>query len=271
MEDFLTHASRHLLAVTLGLCATTLPCPTGAQAPRPSAQRRELVGIVRDPAGAPVEGATIEIPGTNVRSNSTGFFRLWTGTADTVTISVRRLGFAAVEALLTARDKQWDTVVVELEPTARKLEGVSVTGTPIQRERWMREFDQRRALGLGVFVTRDDIEARNSSRLSDVLRDRRGVHVVRLGTQRYGVRFATFTGSRGSACQPDVYVDGARAHGLEVDDLLASTIEAVELYDTFATVPMQFAHQANSIPCGTIVIWTRLPSKPDRQELRHDE
>lgn len=44
--------------------------------------------------------------------------------------------------------------------------------------------------------------------------------------------------------------------------MVATTVEAMELYDSFATVPSQFSHSANAVPCGTILIWTRIPGKP---------
>jgi hypothetical protein len=270
----LNNASLRALVVTLGLCGTVLPCPAVAQnppAPAPPASRRELVGVVRDPGGVPVEGARVDIPGTSALSNDKGMFQLWTGNIDTVTISIHRLGFAAIEALITARNRQWDTVVVELDPTAQRVTGVTVKVAAGTRQRWMEEFEQRKSRGLGVFVTREQIAARNTTRLSDVLRDRRGINVVRLGTGRYGVRFSTHSGSiRGTACQPDVWIDGVRARGMEVDDIFASTVEAVELYDTFSTVPMQFSQETNSVPCGTVVIWTRVPGRAERDTIRPD-
>lgn len=265
-------APTRLVAMALGLCGTVLPCLAPAQAAPAGVQRRELVGVVRDPGGVPVEGARIDIPGASARSNEKGMFQLWTGNIDTVTISIHRLGFEAMEALITARNRQWDTVVVELDPTAQRVTGVTVKAALGERNRWIAEFDERRSRGLGVFLTRQEIEQRNTTRLSDVLRDRRGIHVVRVGTGRYGVRFTTHSGGiRGSTCQPDVWIDGVRARGMEVDDIFASTVEAVELYDTFATVPMQFSQGVNSVPCGTIVLWTRVPGRANRDSVRKPE
>jgi len=249
--------------LALGLFCLATPHALAAQGATRSGPRRELVGVVKDPGGVPVEGATVSIDGTTARTDPKGFFQLWTPPVDSLTIAIHRLGFGAVEALLLARNKQWDTVMVELEPTGQKLSEVKVVGTPPQRERWMAEFEERRKNGLGVFLTREDLASRNNLKLSDILRDRRGIVLVRLGNGRYGLRFATHVGSKGASCIPDTFLDGAKAHGLEIDDILANTVEAIELYDTFSTVPMQFSHQAGSIPCGTIVIWTRLPTRPD--------
>ena len=264
-------ASTRRVVVALGLCSGLLPCSTAAQGLPTGVRRRELVGLVRDPGGTPVEGARIDIPGTSTQSDAKGMFQLFTGNIDTVTISIHRLGFVAVEALLTARNRQWDTVVVELDPTAQRVTGVTVKATTGQRERWMAEFEERKSRGLGVFVTRQQIAARNTTRLSDVLRDHRGITVVRLSNGKYGVRFATFGGTRGAGCLPDLWLDGVRARGMEADDIFASTVEAMELYDTFATVPMQFSQLTNTVPCGTIVIWTRQPGRSARDTARKPE
>src|SRR4051794_4094567 len=93
-------------------CTVAAASMTSAQAP-PS--RRELVGIVKDSAGAGIEGATIEIPGAAVGTNAKGAFQVWTADIDTVTISIRRLGYLPISAQLAARGGRWDTVVVEME------------------------------------------------------------------------------------------------------------------------------------------------------------
>ena len=230
-----------------------------ARAVRAQAGRRELVGFVRDATGAAVEGATVEVRGATARTDVRGTFRLWTGDVDTLTISIRRIGYAALEAQLRARNRQWDTVAVEMERNPQTLESLQITEAKTRLG--LRDFEERRSKGHGVFITRADILERNTSRLSDVLQIRRGINLVRLGFGRFGVRFVSYTGSRGPACIPDMWVDGARARGMEIDDLLASTVEAMELYDSFASVPFEFSHQANTIPCGTIIIWTRVPNK----------
>ena len=42
-------------------------------------------------------------------------------------------------------------------------------------------------------------------------------------------------------------------------EIPATDIEAVEVYETLGSVPFEFTPQGAGIPCGTIVIWTRLP------------
>lgn len=242
------------LFVAIGFAAQPLLAQPG---------RRELVGVVRDPAGRPVEGATVEIPGATARTDAKGAFRFWTGPVDTLTISFKRPGFNPIEALIGTTRSRWDTVAVEMEELSQRLAGVTVREDRNRRAYTaLASFDERKARGNGLFITRDDITARNSLRLSDVLQARRGIQLVRLGTGRMGVRFVTYTGTRGSACIPDLWLDGQRVRGMEIDDVGANNVEKMELYDSFAAVPAEFSHSGNALPCGTIVIWTRIPGKP---------
>ena len=48
---------------------------------------------------------------------------------------------------------------------------------------------------------------------------------------------------------------------MEIDELLPSTVEAIELYPYLSTIPVDFQPMgANSTPCGTIVVWSRIPN-----------
>jgi hypothetical protein len=234
-----------------------------ASAGRADAQvrRRELVGFVRDSTGSPIEGATIDIPGGTARSDVKGAFQIWTGDIDTMTIVIRRFGYTPLTAQIAARGQQWDTVVVEMDRYAQILSAVKVKDAPVRRANGLREFESRRARGLGVFVTRAEIAERNVFRPSDVLRTKRGVHVVKIANGLYGVRFAAHSGPR-ARCAPDLWVDGQLARGLEIDDLSATDLEALELYENFSTVPAEFSpHSAGKAFCGTIVAWTREPGR----------
>jgi hypothetical protein len=58
---------------------------------------------------------------------------------------------------------------------------------------------------------------------------------------------------------PTIWLDGQRALGLELDDLSANDIEGMELYQSLSTTPPQFSHGGSTTPCGTIVVWSRVP------------
>lgn len=237
------------VVTVLGALATA-----GAQ---PNVAGRELVGLVRDSTGTAVEDAIVEISGVLARTDARGTFRLYTSNVDTVTIAIRRLGFSPVSALLTARDRKWDTVVVEMDRVAQRLAKVSVKAATALARLGLKDLEERRTKGLGQFVSREEIAARNTNRPSDVLRDKRGVRVVRIRSGGHGVRFAAFTSSRPN-CAPSIWVDGQLVPDMELDEITANDIEAIELYESWTSTPMEFS-KGTEPPCGTIVVWTRVP------------
>jgi hypothetical protein len=248
---------------SLPLVALSIACiaaASSALAQSPS-NRRELVGFVRDSAGAGIQGAAIEVRGQTAATNERGAFQLWTTDIDSATISIHRLGYLPVTAAIAARHGQWDTVVVELELSSVRLSTVTVKSMATRRGNGLRDFEARRAVGNGLFVTRDEITARNTMRPSDVLRGKRGVNLVRIRSGGYGVRFASYSNRRGG-CIPSIWIDGQLAPDLEIDEVSASDIEAIEIYETLGSVPFEFSPRGNAAPCGTIAIWTRIPGQP---------
>lgn len=218
--------------------------------------KRELVGVVRDPNGAALEGVSVLVQGATVRTDARGSFRHFTTNVDTITIVLRLVGFDPIDAVLTARESQWDTVLVQMDNGgAQRLARVNVTEAPTRKALGLRSFEERRERGIGIFLSREDLTERQGTKLTDLLRTRRGVTMV-----RGKLRFASSQGNR-VACVPDVWMDGQRSQGMEIDDLPTSEVEAVELYANFSTVPFEFtATGPQSTPCGTIVIWTRIPN-----------
>ena len=242
--------------LAVAVAVVTTASAVGAQ-PSASPAGRPLVGVVRDAAGAAVERVTVTVNGASVLTDVRGGFRLLTSDIDTVTISLRHVGYEPIEARLTARNRQWDTVMVQLDAVTQRLSGVNVNESLTRSALGLRNFEKRRASGIGTFITREEIVARGSSRLSDLLRSKRGVNVV-----RGKVRFAAYNaGSRTTSCQPDIWLDGTRSQGMEIDELPSNTVEAMELYPYFSTIPVEFQRiGANTTPCGTIVVWTRIPN-----------
>jgi hypothetical protein len=237
-----------LLAMPAALVGQAALSPTGV----PSG-KRQLVGVVRDPAGAALQGVTVSIAGNSVRTDVRGAFQLFTTDIDTLSISLRMLGYEPIDAFLTARNKMWDTVLVQMDPAAQNLAKVKVADNVTRSSLGVRDFDERKARGIGQFVTREEIVARGSSRLSDVLRTKRGVNVIKGNKVRFVAHRAQ--------CMPYIWLDGVLSRGMEVDEIPSSTVEAMELYSSMSTVPIEFQSiGANTNPCGTIVIWTRIPN-----------
>ena len=239
-------------------CLLALAVPARAQS-----TEWDLLGVVRNPDGTVIEGATVAISGSSARTNAVGFFRLVVNRRDTITLAVRRIGYNPISTLLTDRELTGDTLLIVLDPSAQQLAQMTVKGRDLRSPGGFASFEQRRAMGNGVFITREDIDQRNTGRLSDSVRNKRGVRVVRLPSGVFGVRFSTFTGrtTQGRTCMPMIWLDGQRAPGMEIDDIPANTVAGIELYSSIASTPGQFTSGPVDRPCGTIVVWTREPGK----------
>jgi hypothetical protein len=111
----------------------------------------------------------------------------------------------------------------------------------------MKGFEDRRRMGFGTFMDREDIERRNPILFTDLFRLVPGARVV--STPPYGNTILLR-----ADCRPSLWVDGFRLlTEIGMDQLLPPMdVEAVEIYKGPST-PARF--QTNS--CGAIVVWTR--------------
>lgn len=221
-----------------------------------SQERAPLHGIVRDSAGAPVHQADVGIVALHklTRTDESGRFRIDAVPVGTVSVSIRKLGFEPQTIPHTVSPRGFDTLTVVMSVKVAALPGVRISERELRRMLWIEDFYRRRTRGIGTYLTRDEIDARRASRVSDALRDTPGIRFVRVrgGT---GVRFMSAPSNRRD-CTPMLWLDGQRAPGMEVDDLPVNEIEGIELYHGPSTTPMQFSQGAVTT-CGTIVVWSR--------------
>lgn len=238
-------------AAALLLLASVAP-PSHAQ------ERTTVVGVVRDSSGAPVAQADVGIPSLRVlvRTNDSGVFQLRNVPQGPRSLSIRRLGYDPRELQVVALPGA-DTVRVVLRMQAAMLPGITVSEQDMRRRIAIEDFYRRRARGPGSFITRDEIEARHASRTSDALRTLPGLEFARTRGGVTSVRFVSAAFKRRD-CVPQIWLDGTRAPGLEVDELPVSDVEGIEVYDGPSTTPLQFSQGAIT-SCGTIVIWSRVP------------
>lgn len=226
------------------------------------AKTSTLVGWIRDAGGHPLTNADVTIGSMNAlaRTDSTGRFILRDLDAQKVEVMIRRLGFDAETFDFTLHAGQVDSVAVQMQQNAQLLDEMRTNAALSHRFYTLEEFYKRRDRGGGAFLTRAEIEQHHTTVLTEVLREVPGIRIVRAGRngKNGGVRFQ----SARANCPPELWIDGQRAHNTEVDDIIATDVEAMELYPGPSTTPMEFSQQSSSYNCGTIVIWTRLPGTP---------
>ena len=257
-----------LVAVAMAIGASAPIVSARAQGVVVQAQSRSaaLIGSIHDSEGHPIDNADVSIVSMNAlaRTDSAGRFQLRSLDPVRVTVTIRRLGFDPESFEFTLHAMTDDSVAVTMQQNVQLLDAMKSNSTLSHRFAALEDFYKRRSRGTGgSFLTRAEIERRNTTVLSEVLRDVPGVRILRgAGVQQGGVRFAS-SSTRSQVCKPNVWIDGQLARDMEVDEIPANDVEAMELYPGPSTTPMQFSQQATSYACGAVVIWTLLPGVPN--------
>jgi hypothetical protein len=218
-------------------------------------QTAMLTAIVTDSAGNPVPGADVSIVGTSIHrsTDQTGRVTLGPLARGRANVRIRRLGFAELNGLVRLATASVE-VRYKLVAVAADLNEVVVKASELKPDRYAGTtrydaFYRRKAQGLGTFLTREIIDARNPQKSEDLLRMVTGV-VIRY---RGSTPFAQFL----RCDHVNVYIDGIRSHDGFRDFFALSPldIEAMEVYHGLATVPPEFSPEPND--CAAIVVWTR--------------
>jgi hypothetical protein len=202
--------------------------------------------------------------GRLVTSDSLGYYQFHDLAAGLVRFTVRAKGFpltSFVVALTNGermeRDIELDSVSApdSTRGQAQNLPGVTVEAAPSRGARY-RDFDMRRALGRGQYLTRAQIEANGSSNLQDAVRGLRGILVECGGGRGCYIRMARAP----MRCLPEYIID-ERVDNFFGPHTPIRDIEGIEVYVGPSELPGEFA--GSNSGCGVIVIWTR--SGPPRR------
>ena len=272
-----TQATRLVRICFFALVAAFAPCGVGAQNPQ-FENRATLTGLVLtdDSRQRPVPAATVEIRalGRSVRTDSLGHYVLADIPLGVHAVNVRALGFAPVAAhvsFLRAQHVQRDFLLAGNAPVF--LSPVEVTASSR-----LTEFDERRRLGRGHFITRSELESAGHRRLSEVLARLPGMRIQRHGAEASAVTGRGTITLQGSnpACYVHVYVDDAPVSNSVAQDfgkasrnrmssapvgvfnlnsLATLEIEAVEFYAGGSSIPSKYNRTGSA--CGVLLLWTR--------------
>jgi hypothetical protein len=231
-----------------------------------------LFGVVTNLNGVRLGGVEMTIVNTTflVVTNDSGEFIFDTPPTGKLRLAARRLGFKPQEKGLkldVGASRQQD---FELEGIAELLDSVKVVGK--QGTGRMAEFWNRRAVGLGAFITRQDIENRKPYRPSDMLRTINGVRIlgddasgrsiIQMGRTAVSMPVRRGSTTLAASCIVNYYVDGnwVSPGTFHIDDLSPAAIEAIEIYRGPAEIPARYRQRETA--CGLIVVWTREPPPP---------
>lgn len=216
-----------------------------------SIPRTTVAGIVVDAQKAPIARVEITLKRDGagnrmVKSGDDGSFIFANVLAGSVTLTTRRLGYSpkSIDLRAAGQDATSQLEVV-LEAIATELSSVIVE----ESKQRLAEFNERKAASnFAKFFDQKDVKKRNPLYLSDMLRSVAGSTISSNGA---GNRILL----RG--CKPMVWVDGMRAPGAELDEMVRpDDIAGLEVYPSNAGLPAGYQDRNNRM-CGAIIVWTR--------------
>jgi hypothetical protein len=214
--------------------------------------------VLMEPSDLPLGNAEVlfEAAGRSARSNGDGAFLLADLPAGRHRVLVRRVGFQPAEYRVTLRDRDTLDVTFYLTPLPAVLESLVVAGTPpVPAGPRFREFEERRRLGSGRFVTWAALRLQDELSLAAVLRTA-GVRTV----NPTGNREVAVSSRLGRSCPMQVWLDGVRIarggrDGMDLSLIAVRALGGIEIYRSAAETPPEFSLPSSE--CGTLVLWTR--------------
>lgn len=207
--------------------------------------------------GKPIPGVRVEIPVSNVAAvtRDDGAFRLSGVLTGTQVIVARNLSFLTAAEPINVTSREPIDLVVTLAPKLNILDPVLITA---RRDIALEKsgFNSRKRTGAGHFFTREDIDRRRPSSISDMLKNLSGITV---SYERGGVVISGRRADRNSCTS--VFIDGFEWRDLRAGDLdmyvNPDDVIGLEVYQPY-DAPAQFQRFARG--CLTIMVWRQARS-----------
>jgi TonB family protein len=218
-----------------------------------------IFGTVTDSTGAPIYNAEVSVPASSLRvsTDERGEFRLDGAPQGVVTVKARRLGFVPVQLDVSVQSQGAPTkVAIRLSRTPTVLPPVAIRTQRVDYTGRLAGYYQRlQRHSEGYFISREEIDRLNPSRLTQLLAKYPAVSTNRIRGGGSGVRL------RQRNCWPLVWIDGLPMGAAEadLDAFPPNTIQGIELYLGSTTAPMKYQGDRDQSSCGTILIWSRGP------------
>jgi hypothetical protein len=198
----------------------------------------------------PAGGDTIAVTDTSGRHV---FTRLRPGT---YVIKATWKELVSHPATIQLADKEKVEVEFNVGPPpamATQLPELAVSAPATSRP-FLHGFDERRALGIGQFLTREDFGHRAGVSLGELMRSFRGVRVsCRTGT------CVPYMQRAPANCAPLFILDEIEVEPFQAVRLVSQDIEAIEVYQGLAQLPLELSNNERQGRCGAVVVWTRRP------------
>jgi hypothetical protein len=282
-------SGRRSAGVLVGIALIALARPLLAQA--------KLTGTVRDTTGAPIAGVEVTVQGTSraATTDRTGAFAVEGLAAGTASVMLRRLGYAPQTSILKLAEGENSLGDIVLTALPRELDTVQVREALWREYPLLREFEENRKVGLGQFVTRQQLAMQTGGFMTPIFGQLRGVSIIRsarvashawvantlvpttnctaLEDRMDGEQISPTRDADCNYCFPTVFLDNSRLTPLgvaaNVGRFSPDQIEAMEVYLGAAETPAKYSGLRSG--CGVIVLITRVVQrKPRAIAVRQD-
>ena len=218
-------------------------------------------GIVTDTNLVPLRGAFVSVLNSSIRvgTGPNGRFRISRIPPGQYLLIVKRGGYRPTSTMVDVKASDTLRLSYTLSEAVATLEGVTVTEKAVSFR--MMEFEGRRKLGFGQFMTQEEIERRGSAFATELFRNFTTINVSPSRSSSMTEWYALSNREGGNpqlgACPMTVYLDQVPMPTPFNLDLLPSpkNIAGIEVYAGSSTIPPQF--NGPNRGCGIILIWTK--------------
>ena len=222
-----------------------------------SAPTTRIAGFVSDSNGVAVAGADVRLTPVKqnpmwARTDAAGHFVLATAPNGLAQLNVRRLGFHQFNGTIQVGPDAPDSLNITIYVASTELAAINVTEVSPGDSLAPAEFYARKRTNQwGHFLDREAIEEKQATSPAELLRGMAGVALQR--NLRTGGMLLRIRG-----CKPSVWVDGVRAGGAELDEVMnVHDLAGIEVYNSQAGLPPQYVDKTNHLCGATVLVWTR--------------
>src|SRR5262245_16043538 len=218
-------------------------------------------GVVSDTNLVPLQAAFVSVLGTTIRvgTGPNGRFRITKMPAGQYLVIVKRVGYRPTSGVIEVPRSDTLRLAYTLDRVVTELSPVTVSEKPLSLK--LGEFFARRKLGVGQFMTQEQIDAATAVFATDLFRRVTSVNVspnrVRQLTEYFALSQREGGNPQLGACPMAVVLDDVPLPTPFNLDLLPSPrdLAGIEVYAGPSTTPAKYA--GSNRGCGVILIWTK--------------
>jgi hypothetical protein len=213
--------------------------------------------VIADSGGGPLAKTEVSITDLDLKTTTDeqGTFTFKAVPPGSHRIYVRRIGYGELDVIQEFQSGEQVHRDIVL-PRITMLDSVSVTASALARDELLRGFEEHRKLGLGKFLTADDLSKANGRSLPQMMVM---FPQLTIKLQRDGRYVPSFIG-RGpksliptsGGCQMAVYINGVLDRLPDLNAFPVDQIAGVEYFRGAAQTPPEYAGLGSG--CGVIVI-----------------